>query len=558
MRRSYLWLAIVSMILLGLVRIISTYSTFSFTLDERAHLLTGMEWWDRGTYEFEVLHPPLGRIVMALPLYLDGKRLAPEVRAYTCPRSFVDEIRRVDKEVKEGFFKSYCLRKNSSKFLIEGNIYRTLALARGAASLFFVIASLYVFLLGKRWLGEKGGLASLFVFTMTPVVLGVSSLALTDIPFTAMFLMALHAMQCLMENPRWRMALYAGIAVGLAFATKFTALMFVPLGAALLIAFRFWQNRTWPLPPWKYILSAVAVCFFVIWSIYRFSMGTPAQVFPAAETFSHEEGWPAHLMTENILPMPEFFQGIISVAQKSEKGHGSYLFGKLDHQGVWYFFPSQLLLRTPIPIVALFIIGMGLMIRDAWRGRDRTILIPLVLFWLMLAMVLPSRINIGLRHVIHFYAPLAMVAGYAIARFSESGKKWGASGVLSFGAVFVASAMAHPNYYSDYWKLLDPNPECCIDIPDLDFAQDRKRIADFVNKEDIPEIIVCGFNTDLYEDYTKRKIIQKCPHEKPEGWFALALSKRYDRASKLEWIGAYEPVRRLGTSTDIYYFPPEE
>jgi len=36
---------------IGVARIISTYQVFSQTTDEPAHLATGMEWLEQGTYE---------------------------------------------------------------------------------------------------------------------------------------------------------------------------------------------------------------------------------------------------------------------------------------------------------------------------------------------------------------------------------------------------------------------------------------------------------------------------------------------------------------------------
>lgn len=556
MRRSYVWAIVVGMILLGVIRIASTYTHFSFVFDERAHLLTGMEWLDRGTYKFETLHPPLARIAGALPLYLDGMRLEPKIKAKDCPRSFIEEYRNVEQKVEKGFFKSYCLLKGSSKFLVRGDLQRTLVLSRGAMSLFFIISSIYVFLLARRWLGEKGAFASLLAFTMTPVVLGVSSFVLTDMAFAAMFLGALHALSILLDHANWKRTVYLGVMVALSVLSKFSALIFIPLGFGILILHRAWQIKAWPLPRWRYIFASILICFFVVWSFYRFSMGTPAEVFPAAETLSHQEGAVASLMSKRILPMPELFQGIVSVAQKDEKGHGSLLFGKLDDDGVWYFFPTQLFFRTPIPLVLLIFIGGAMMVQDARRSRSLTPLIPLVLFSLMLAVMIPARINVGLRHVIHFYAPLSMMAAYALVRFGDMGKKWRILGLFGTVSVILASVMAHPYYYNDYWKILDPKPEKYINMPDLDFGQDRQRVTDFVNENDIAEITVCSWKTEIYSHYTDKEIIQKCPARKPTGWFAISIGRQTNPITmkRLEWLEKEKPVMRLGTSLDVYDF----
>src|SRR3954470_3884500 len=53
-------------------RIVATYSVFNHTFDEPAHIATGMEWLDRGSYSWEPQHPPLARVLTALGPYLMG------------------------------------------------------------------------------------------------------------------------------------------------------------------------------------------------------------------------------------------------------------------------------------------------------------------------------------------------------------------------------------------------------------------------------------------------------------------------------------------------------
>src|SRR5271170_7872208 len=65
---------VIALLLLGTIRIVSTYSVFSYTFDEPAHLACGMEWLDKGVYTWEPQHPPLARVAAALGPYLMGVR----------------------------------------------------------------------------------------------------------------------------------------------------------------------------------------------------------------------------------------------------------------------------------------------------------------------------------------------------------------------------------------------------------------------------------------------------------------------------------------------------
>ncbi len=62
----------VALIVLGTIRIAATYTVFSHTADEPAHIASGMEWLDKGVYTWEPQHPPLARIATALGPYLLG------------------------------------------------------------------------------------------------------------------------------------------------------------------------------------------------------------------------------------------------------------------------------------------------------------------------------------------------------------------------------------------------------------------------------------------------------------------------------------------------------
>src|SRR5437868_6602673 len=119
-------------VLVATVRIIATYPVFNHTFDEPAHIATGMEWLDRGSYTWEPQHPPLARIFCALGPYLLGghtHKLRPE--RFTDPKDNLDH---------EGL-----------AILYEGHRYdRTLTTARLGILPFFWIASAVVFVWGRR------------------------------------------------------------------------------------------------------------------------------------------------------------------------------------------------------------------------------------------------------------------------------------------------------------------------------------------------------------------------------------------------------------------------
>jgi hypothetical protein len=64
------------MVAIASLRIVTTYTVFNHTIDEPAHIASGMEWLDKGVYRYEVQHPPLARVAAAIGPYLAGSRPA--------------------------------------------------------------------------------------------------------------------------------------------------------------------------------------------------------------------------------------------------------------------------------------------------------------------------------------------------------------------------------------------------------------------------------------------------------------------------------------------------
>src|SRR3984893_10872068 len=66
--------SVIIIFVLGTLPIIGTYTVFSHTTDEPAHIAAGMELLDRGAFTYEQQHPPLARLAAAIGPYLFGAR----------------------------------------------------------------------------------------------------------------------------------------------------------------------------------------------------------------------------------------------------------------------------------------------------------------------------------------------------------------------------------------------------------------------------------------------------------------------------------------------------
>ncbi|MEM7311240.1 MAG: glycosyltransferase family 39 protein [Planctomycetota bacterium] len=96
---------------------------------------------------------------------------------------------------------------------------------------FGLLAGVLVFRLARRLFGDAGGLLALATFALHPLMFGYGALVAVDMAHAAFVLLALDATSSHAADPRWLRRLWVGVALGLAFATKYLALFLGPICA---------------------------------------------------------------------------------------------------------------------------------------------------------------------------------------------------------------------------------------------------------------------------------------------------------------------------------------
>ncbi len=354
-----LWAAAYAgVIVVALVLVAATHRVFAPVVDEPVHIAAGYEWWHCNP-GYDPPHPPLARLIEAWPL-----------RHIVTPPP-------VD------------LGHHGLAILNDGgDMLRHLARARMGNLLFLAIALLCTIAWGLR---SGRGVALLAAATLAsmPPILGHAGLATTDMAVAAMLPLALLAFDRWLRERTIANALLLGLAIGLGVLAKFSFLPFFPVCAlAIMIARRPAVQLSRSAAG---LLAAAAVAFIVIWAGYLFTLGTP-------------ETWP------NLrVPAPAFVDGVTAVQRHNALGHDSYLFGEVRRFGWWYYFPVVFFFKTPLPFLLFVVTGIAVIVTRRREQLD-LVLIPLAL---MLS-VLPSTINIGIRHILPIYPPLCVVAAIGV------------------------------------------------------------------------------------------------------------------------------------------------
>jgi hypothetical protein len=517
----------VALVLVASIRIIATYKVFSHTYDEPAHIACGMEWLDKGVYQWEPQHPPLARVATALGPYLLGTR---------CQNTPNVELTSMTHE--------------GLAILYYGHHYDlTLELARLGVLPFFWIACLVVYCWGRRYFSGSVAVVAVFLFSFLPPVLAHAGLATTDMALTAFLGAAFLTGLIWVERPTLGRAALFGASTGLAMLSKFSTLAFFPAGVGLALTWYFATER--PKLGWlvgaarKRIPSlglAVLITCLLIWAGYRFSFSK--------------------------VPAPELFQGIQDVMRHNAEGHPSFLLGERSNTGFWYFYPVVIAVKTPIAFLLLLAGGVTLAVRKRqWFRRAGP---PLAFSAGIMLVGVFTHINIGVRHILPVYIGFSLLAAAAAIDWLELGRarKW----ILIAVAMLVvwlagSSLLSHPDYLAYFNEFAFGEPENILVDSDLDWGQDIKRLATRLHEVGAQQLTWVPLQvTDFEKEFGFPPIDMRMDvlHPSP-GWNAVSMTVLKQRRLGLwdsypgvtVWPDRIKPTEKVGKSIWLWYLPPE-
>ena len=543
------------LIAIGAVRIVSVLPIYNQTYDEPSHLAGGIEAVQRGTYTYESLHTPLARSMIAVGPYLDGARLTGHTDVW-----------------EEG----------NTLLYGRGRYVRTLVLARLGILPFFILACVTLYFWTRRSFGDGPAMLSLLLFSTTPPILAHSGVATTDMALTATLFLAVAAFADWLDRPSIRRAMWSGAALALAVLCKISALIFFPLAAASAVILKLVLERRrtadaeprprTPIAQWvKTAAVGLVTTSFVVWAGYRFSThalldpaGNPALVTAYLNRLVGTQGWlhDAAFAVARFpyFPAPELFLGFGAAAFESTRGRIAYILGESRFGGWWYFFPVALAFKTPAAFLILWVTGVVASLRAAWARRQWRYVLPLAVVGAILVVSMPTKIQIGLRHVLSVYPFLALTAGigaWALATATRARP-------LAVGSLAVllcwqlwSTTRAHPDYLAYFNEMAGDHPERILLDSDLDWGQDLWRLDRALRARRIDSVRMVYWGTADPRRHLAAKVDWLQPGRPHAGWVAASLYPMYgDSAGKWNWLRDRQPVERVGKSINLYFLTP--
>jgi hypothetical protein len=259
--------------------------------------------------------------------------------------------------------------------------------------------------------------------------------------------------------------------------------------------------------------------------------------------------------------------GFFMVAQHATGGHTSFLLGQLSN-GWWYYYIITFLVKTPIPSIA-FILSSFIFWKPKKEKDNIAKIVILTPVLVLFVFALSTKINLGIRYLLPIFPLLYVFVSFLAEKFSLEDIKETIKGKLSFAGFFsiiflfliswhfISSIKTYPHYLAYFNEAIGGSKNGMRYITDsnLDWGQDLKRLADYVEKHDIEKIHLDYFGKANPKYYLKNKYIEWSANKKPEpGWYAISATyfQQANVYGDYQWLKNVKPYTTIGYSILIF------
>ncbi|WP_420631975.1 phospholipid carrier-dependent glycosyltransferase [Candidatus Leptofilum sp.] len=429
-------------------------------------------------------------------------------------------------------------------------------------------------LTGKRW----AALLALSLGAFDANLLAHGRLATTDFGLMTFAFLAGFLLWRFGKRPSWARAIWAGIGFGLLQNTKFTAGLFVPLFALVLlvILIRWWResspkpalfSRQSPLLVMLLVAYPLAA-FLTLWAAYGFQIGTLPDSLPTLPQLSGL-----------TLPLSHHLEQLLDIGGRLQKSTPAFLAGNYSDSGWWFYFPVAFLLKTPLPTLIL-LLGSGVcLLWLAWRGR-------LARRWLTLAALLipplgyfgfalTTDINLGYRHLLPILPFLFVFIAIVVAWLPNFGlRRWVLLGlVIWLGGTAVALHPHHLAFFNIFAGGPDGGWHYLVDS-NLDWGQDLAGLQAWMVENEVEHVWLSYFgegrpsyysiNFTGLDSFPPRLMNPQArpfyPHDPAPGIYAISATTlqgvHFANHDTFAWFRDKEPLDKIGYSIFIYEVLP--
>ncbi|HKW65622.1 MAG TPA: glycosyltransferase family 39 protein [Candidatus Acidoferrum sp.] len=556
-KRQSILTAILAVLLLALMAALSGGAALreSVTVDEVSHIGAGVSYLQKLDLRMNPEHPPLPKVLAAIPLVIRG------VRA---------DYNHVSWTFSDKFFPAYLGQWVFGEWLLEkwNDQKTTLKWARAPMLALTLLLGCALFVLAKRLGGPWGGVLCLTLFVTTPAFLTFAPLVHTDIAVALFCLLALWTFANVWRETSRKNALLFGLCLAGALLSKFTAglLFFAFLAFVLSLRLRHvpgqpeskGEAKLWRKPRWRATFQGILCAALLVYVFYLvFSWHQPTTALDRLGTA------PVALFFRRALMPPLVYLGGVFLVLVSGV-RPTFILGHSYPHGVWFYFPVVLALKSALGF--LFLLPLSLIIAAKRKSQNRELgsAIPpkLALHWRALwvgllvftgACIL-SPLDISIRH---FSVPLTLLlvllapVPRMLSELRASIPTWVQLGkfavtVIVLSCLFTA-VRAYPYYFPFVNSLVMGRPAYTLmNDSNVDWNQSLPEVKRFAEQHGLQKILLDEYGFSDPTPFVPQAQLWDCQKPAPEDagqWVVISAGMILD-GHNCGWLMQYpnEPL----------------
>jgi 4-amino-4-deoxy-L-arabinose transferase-like glycosyltransferase len=482
-RRKWSWVRIAAVVFLLLVlesQLLYSVKHESLTFDEGDHIFAGYMSLKHRDFGLNPEHPPLVKMLAAVPLL----------------RMNLNEP-----ELQNRYFKTEAYLSGRD-FIFQGDHETIIFRARMAASFFALLVALLAFLTAREMFSTGAGFIALVLIVFEPNFLAHGALVTTDTGAAAALLASIYAFYRYVKSPSWGRVIVLGLAAGLFFVVKHSAVLLPPMLILLAITELLRRRRAGDESRFHQaarlagaLVVTGVIAAAVIWACYGFRYAarpSGSQLNPPMQStlgnLRPAEAKAITMMARWKLLPESWLYGLADVRSVANTWP-SYMFGKIYAHGVWFYFPVAFVIKATVTTLIFVPLIVYAVATGKLRG-SREILFLSLPPALYFCISMTSSLNIGIRHVLLVFIFLLVLAGGAAWSLIRNDRRWAWPIAVLILFHVVSSLRAFPTSYIPYANELWGGPANIhkyLTDSTTDWGQQLKAVKRYIDERGIKQ-----------------------------------------------------------------------
>lgn len=457
------------------------------------------------------------------------------------------------------------------------NVAQVLFLARLPNAALALLLAAFVYRWARELSAPLAGILALLLSAFDPNLLAHARLATADMTVTTFSFIAVYWLWRSLRRPAVRHLFAAGFFAGLAMASKFSALFFIPAWAALLFA-RAWVDQPFRLSVRLPLVASISgetklgrlawlaasgvlivlVAVLTVWAVYGFQVGELGGVPLWASNY-----WVQLIDAPNMLQLG--VEGVLAPVPFVEQR--------------WSHLLIVFLLKTPLPTLSLLAIAVfAAVARRPGHASVICVMPPLFFF----AAALLVQVASGYRYILPV-VPFLLVYAASSVTFIEKwleGRGALANRLSTYGLLFAAigwyafgTAGVYPHYLA-YFNEIAGGPENgwrSLVGDDIDRGQALDALKEWLDRQGVDQVKLAYqgvadpayYGIDFeplpgpFDDWESRYSFY--PDEPAPGIYAISVNSlqglHLSDPDTFAWFRQRQPLVKIGYAIFIYEVP---